>query len=422
MILTYVYKLQPSSEQAATLDHWLELLRRHWHYALGERLDWLNATRCPIDPCSLHRCPIGDIPAKVDYSTQQSALKETKRLFPEYKQIWAETQQVNLQRLKKAWERWLIPDASGKRGGRPRFKQSGDLRSFVFPRTNNKRAGAHLHGGILKLSRIGEIPVIMHRPIPDGFILKQTTIIKKADGWYCCIGLEDKSIPLSVPVEIKQAVGIDVGLEKFLVASEGEAIEIPQFFRKSERRLARRQRQLARAQKGSRNWKRLKNQIARLWLKFKRQRTDFFYRVAHWLCERYDLIAFEDLNIRGLARTRLAKSILEAAWGEFLKILQAVAVKCSKQAVGGDARRTSIECSDCGAEVRKTIAVRVHHCPECGLVIDRDWNAAINILKRVMGDLDIAPLAVDGYRDAGPVKQQIPVVRLGSPRYSAISA
>ncbi len=104
------------------MERWLELLRRHWNYALGERLDWLNRTRSPVDRCSIVSEAIGDIPEPVNYYTQQSALKETKRLFPEYKLIYAETQQVNLQRLNKAWDRWRKPDASGKRGGQ--FLQS----------------------------------------------------------------------------------------------------------------------------------------------------------------------------------------------------------------------------------------------------------------------------------------------------------
>jgi len=126
--------------------------------------------------------PIGDIPLKVDYYTQQADLTETKVLFPEYKNIWAEAQQVNLQRLKKAWERWMVPDKKGKRGGRPRFKKSGELRSFVYPRINCPKAGATLINGILKLSKIGEMPVKMHRPLPDGFVLKTCAVVKKADG------------------------------------------------------------------------------------------------------------------------------------------------------------------------------------------------------------------------------------------------
>lgn len=119
MLLTYCYRIKPNALQKAVIIHTLELLRRHWNYALGQRLDWLRRTRCQIDRCSIASEPIGEIPEKSDYYTQQSALKETKILFPDYKNIWAESQQVNLQRLKKAWERWLIPDKKGKRGGRP---------------------------------------------------------------------------------------------------------------------------------------------------------------------------------------------------------------------------------------------------------------------------------------------------------------
>jgi putative transposase len=108
------------------------------------------------------------------------------------------------------------------------------------------------------------------------------------------------------------------------------------------------------------------------------------------LCDQYDLVAFENLNIKGLARTRLAKSILDAAWGSFLNILQAVAVKRGKWALGDDPRGTSIECSGCTGRVEKTLKDRVHDCPHCGLVIDRDWNSGKNILNRVKRTLGLA--------------------------------
>ena len=119
MIITYYYKIKLTCEQSAKIDYWLELLRRHWNYALGQRLDWLNRTRCQIDRCSIVSCPIGEIPCQPDYYFQQSALKETKQLFPDYKEIYSEVQQINLQRLDKAWKRWLIPDKTGKKFGRP---------------------------------------------------------------------------------------------------------------------------------------------------------------------------------------------------------------------------------------------------------------------------------------------------------------
>ncbi len=137
MIISHCYKIKPNQEQIAKIDYWLELLRRHWNYALGQRLDWLNKTRCPIDRCSIVSSPIGEIPVRPDYYFQQSALKETKQLFPEYKEIYSEVQQINLQKLDIAWKRWLIPDKTGKRFGRPRFKKSGKLRSLSFSRVNH---------------------------------------------------------------------------------------------------------------------------------------------------------------------------------------------------------------------------------------------------------------------------------------------
>jgi len=430
MLVTYQYRLNPTPEQASTMEAWGELLRRHYNYALGQRLDWLHRTRCQIDRCSIVSEPIGGIPDKVDYYSQASELRQTKELFAEYKNIYADCQQQNLMRLDKAWKRWLIPDKTGKRGGRPRFKKRGDICSFTFPRVNNSKAGAHLTGKVLlakrervfalQLSKIGEIEVILHRPIPDGFEIKQATLVKKADGWYVSFSLEDGTVPTPLPVsEIKSAVGIDVGLEKFLATSDGQAVIVPQFYRKSQLARSRQQRQLARMEKGSKNYQRQANKVACLHLHVARQRKEFHYQVAHWLCEQYDLIAFENLNIKGLARTRLAKSILEAAWGSFLNILTAVAVKRGKWAIGDDPRGTSIECSGCSQRVEKTLKDRVHNCPYCGLVIDRDWNSGKNILNRVKRTIGLAFAGCGGYLDASPMRQQLSIARLGSPFYTA---
>jgi len=401
------------------MEVWGELLRRHYNYALAQRLDWLRRSRCQIDRCSIVSEPIGDIPDKVDYYTQASELCQTKELFPEYKNIHADCQQQNLMRLDKAWKRWLIPDKKGKRGGRPRFKKRGDICSFTFPRVNCQKAGAHLVGNILKLSKIGEIEVILHRLIPDGFTIKQATLVRKADGWYASLSLEDGTVPDPLPVdEIKNAVGIDVGLEKFLATSDGQAVEIPQFYRKSQQELARHQRQLARMERGSKNHQGQSNKVARLHLHVARKRKEFHYQVAHWLCDQYDLIAFENLNIKGLARTRLAKSILDAAWGSFLNILQAVAVKRGKWAIRDDPRGTSIECSACSERVEKTLKDRVHNCLHCGLIIDRDWNSGINILNRAKRTLGLAFAGCGGYLGTSPMRQQLSIAKLGSPHHN----
>ncbi|BAZ21435.1 transposase [Kalymmatonema gypsitolerans NIES-4073] len=241
--------------------------------------------------------------------------------------------------------------------------------------------------------------------------------MRKADGWYVSFSLEDKTVPTALPVdEIKTATGIDVGLEKFLTTADGQSVAVPQYYRKAQATLARQQRKLAHKTAWSKNYQKQANKVAKLHLHVARQRKEFHYHVAHWSVNSYDLIIFENLNITGLARTRLAKSILDVAWGAFLQIMQAVAVRRGKHTRGVDPRGTSINCSRCGERVEKTLAVRVHSC-SCGLVIDRDWNSALNLLKHESVGLPIP--GCGGYLDTSPAKQQVSFVNLRCSRYIA---
>src|SRR5919199_1219120 len=408
MHLTYQYRIKPSAEQTTVLDNWMELLRRHGNYALGQRLDWLNLTRCQIDRCSIVSEPIGKIPAQVDYYTQQAALKETKQLFPEYKKIYSEVQQLNLQRLDKAWKRWLIPDKTGNRGGRPRFKKKGELRSISFSRVNNPKAVCFLEGSILRIPRLGMIPVVLHRPIPDRFTPKTATIVRKADGWYLCIVIEDASVPSPRPVDdVKSVVGVDVGLKEFLTTSEGEAVPVQQHYRLAQRHLAHQQCCLSRQKEGSNRYKKQQNQVARIHQRIARQRQDFHYRTAHDLVKKYDLIAVEDLKVKNLARnSKLAKSIYDVAWSAFITILEAVAVKRGVHVVKVRPHGTSQDCSGCGVKVPKTLSIRTHECHKCGLTMDRDENAAINILHRALNAVGLMVSARGGFEDTQPVKRE----------------
>ncbi len=367
------------------METWLEMLRRHYNYALSQRFDWLRRTRCQIDRCSLVSEPIGEIPDKFPgYNFQAGELKQTKELFPVYKEIHAEVQQQNLKRLDRAWERWIKQDKSGKRAGRPRFKKKGEMRSFTFPRINCPKAGVNkIENGGLTLSKIGSMPVIMHRPLPEGFELKTATLVKKADGWYVAISMEDDSVPTAKPIdEIRSAIGIDLGLKSFLVTSTGESVDVQQHYRKTQKHLARQQKALARKKCGSINSQKQKQKIACIHQRIGRKREHFHYNVAHQLVKNYDLIAAEDLNIKGLARTKLAKSIYDAAWGKFLTILEAVALRSGVHFVKVSPHGTTIDCSECGTKVPKTLSVRLHQCPKCELELDRDENAAINILYK----------------------------------------
>jgi putative transposase len=399
MKLTHIYKIKPSAEQVAIMEDWLEMLRRHFNYALGQRFDWLRRSRCPIDRCSLVSEPIGDIPDKFpSYNVQAGELKQTKELFPPYKGIHAEVQQQNLKRLDRAWERWLTPDSSGKRAGRPKFKKKGNMRSFTFPRINCPKAGVNkIEDGILTLSKIGSMPVVMHRPLPEGFELKTATIVKKADGWYVAISLQDDSVPTPKPKdEIKSAIGIDLGLKFFLVTSQGESVDVQQHYRRTQKHLARQQKRLAKKEPGSINSQKQKHKISRIHQRLGRKREFFHYNTAHKLVQAYDLIAVEDLKLKGLTKnSRLAKSIYDVAWGNFLKILEAVALRSGVHFVKVNPHNTTVNCSGCGTGVPKTLSVRLHECPKCKLEMDRDENAAINILYK---GLTAVGLTVAAYR------------------------
>ncbi|WP_292877736.1 transposase [Nostoc sp. NMS1] len=179
-------------------------------------------------------------------------------------------------------------------------------------------------------------------------------------------------------------VGIDMGLKSFLVTSDNQEVQIPQYYRKAEEKLKQLQRQLSRKKKGSKRRQKAIKRVAKLHLKVSNQRKDFHYKTALWLTSKYKFIAHEQLNILGLAKTRLAKSILDAGWGNFLNILNLKAANAGGAGLPQNPYKSSIECSDCGVEVPKTLSQRWHNC-SCGASYCRDHNAARNIKHRAVG-------------------------------------
>jgi len=364
------------------MQSWLDMLRAQYNWMLGERFKWWETHRSPVNACPLEQDAA--IPSeRPNYFSQKRSLVQLKKDRPWYKSVQSQVLQEMVRRVDLAFQRYLKGDKNGRRSGKPRFKKAGRYRTFTFPQLKNSQ----LVGSRLKLPRIGEMKLILHRPIPKGFNLKTGTVTCKADGWYISLLLENKDVPDSSPdVDLSLSVGIDMGLKDFLVTSDGVSIPIPQLFRKSEKKMAKLQRQLARQVKFSNRWCKQVARIGKLHLKISRQRRDFFSKVWDELFSQYDVVAHEKLNIKGLARTRLAKSILDAAWGQFLEMGKFKAEKAGKLTAPQNPRRTSIDCSSCGHAVPKTLATRIHSCPNCGLEMCRDQNAARNILYRAVGN------------------------------------
>ncbi len=381
MKVTHQYKLRPAAEQTVTMTRWLDMLRAQYNWLLAERFDWWEMNRCSVNACPL-TCSLAPLKDNPNYYSQKASLVPLKRERPWYKDLHSQALQEVTKQVKQTFERFIKGDRNGKRSGKPRFKGAGRYRTFTFPQIKPDC----IDGSRITLPKIGQVKLILHRPIPDGFTVKTAKVTRKADGWYVSLLLENNAVPMLTPdVDRAKSVGVDVGLKDFLVTSDGESVPIPQFFRRSERQLSKLQRQLSRQKKGSNRWRKQVNRIAKLHLKISRQRRDFFSKVWDWLFSKYDVVAHEKLNIKGLARTRLAKSIADAAWGTFLEIGSFKAAKAGKMTIAENPRGTSIDCSGCGERVPKTLADRVHSCPSCGLTICRDHNAAINLLNRAVG-------------------------------------
>lgn len=383
MRTAHQYRLRLTKLQQATIDQWLELCRRQYNYRLSERFNWYEQNRCDVNACPLI-CHLPELKDNPNFYSQKRDLVNSKKLFPEYQDLPSHTLQDVIARVEKTFDRWLKGDYNGKRSGKPRFKGQGRFRSIAFP---DPVKPEHINGRFIQLPKIGKLKLILHRPIPDGFNVKTAAIIKKVDGYYITLSLQDSTVPVltSDAPEMGNTIGIDVGLKSFLVDDAGTEVEIPQHYRKAEKRLKRLQRSLSRKKNGSNRRKKAVRRVAKAHLKVSNQRKDFHYRTAKKLLSQGKHVAHEHLNIKGLAKSRLAKSVNDAGWGQFLQILSIKAANAGLMTIAVNPNGTSQDCSGCGQKVPKEIQDRWHSCPHCGLELDRDHNAAINIKYRAVG-------------------------------------
>jgi putative transposase len=364
------------------MGEWLELLRRQYNYRLGERFNWYEQNRCDVNACPLI-CYLPELKDNPDFYSQKRDLVNSKKLFPEYAEIYSQVLQDCVARVKKTFDRWLKGDCSGKKSGKPRFKGVGRYRSFTFPQIKQDC----IQGKFINLPKIGLVKLILHRPLPAGFKIKTATITRKVDGWYVVLSLEDASVPILTPdtPEMENTIGIDMGLKSFFTNDLGEEVVIPQHYRKSEKRLKRLQRSLSRKKKGSNRRKKAIKRVDKVHLKVSNTRKDFHYKTAKKLLSQGKHIAHEKLNIKGLAKSRLAKSVNDAGWGQFLQILSIKAERAGLLAIAVNPNGPSQDCSNCGHKVKKQLSERWHSCPNCRCSLDRDHNAAIIIKHRAVG-------------------------------------
>lgn len=295
-----------------------------------------------------------------------------KQAKPELSQVYSQVLQETCTRVDLAFSSFFRRVKAGEKPGYPRFKGYGRYDSFTYP-----QAGFNLTDGKLQLSKIGTVKVILHRPTQGQ--IKTLNIRRDAVGnWYANFSCEVDPQPLP---KSDKAVGIDVGLDSFATLSNGEKVSNPRFFRRDEKELAKAQRKLSMAEKGTPERKKRRKAVAHIHQRIANRRKNFAHQLSRRLVNEYGIIALEKLNGKNMLQNHcLAKSISDAAWNQFAQYTQYKAENAGRECVLVDPRNTSKRCSRCGVLVEKSLAVRVHKCPVCGLEIDRDENAAINIM------------------------------------------
>lgn len=382
MILTFKYRLLPTKRQRRALAGISEAQRILYNAALQERIECYRKTGKGLS-----------------YMAQSVSLTTIRRDDPDgYGAIPVNLSRATLRRLHWAFDGFFRRMEAGGKAGFPRFKSRDRWRSFGFA----EFSGIALDGKRLRFKGLpGGLRVHLHRPLPSNKPLS-CQFIRDAKGW---------SVALQVNAEaaerrtVSRPVGIDLGLNALAFLSDGIAIPNPRDARLAEHEMRRRSRALARCRRGSARRRKVKARVTALHEHIANTRRTYLHQQSARIARCYDLIAVEDLNVKGLAGSMLAKSVHDASWAAFTNMLAYKAERAGAHFVKVDPRMTSQGCSGCGAIVKKGLAQRVHSCPDCGLTLDRDHNAAINILRLGVLAQGIGNAAhVSGERRSGNLK------------------
>jgi putative transposase len=360
---TYKYRLFPTGKQKRSLRSFLDACRWVYNRTLEARK---KAWEEKKESLSLYATS-GFIP-------------QWKEENPNLNNAFSQCLQNAQQRVDLALKAFFRRVKAGEKPGYPRFRGLDRYDSFTFP-----QSGFEMTNNGLKLSKIGTVKIKLHRQ-PEGKI-KTCTIRRSATGkWYACFSCEVKPKPLR---KVKKVVGIDMGLESFTTLSTGEKIPNPRFFKTDEVKLAKLQRRFSKSEKGSPERTKQRKKVSHLHEKIANKRKDFAHKLSRQLVDKYQIIALEKLDIKQMKENGfkgIRKSIGDVAWNQFIRFTAYKAEEAGRTVVYVDPRNTSKMCSRCGQIVEKNLSDRIHHC-SCGLTLDRDLNASLNILRLGMESL-----------------------------------
>jgi putative transposase len=353
---TFKYRLYPTGNQVQVLGNQLSEACRLYNGALQERRDAYQYAGISLS-----------------YYDQANQLKDIRAEGGCDLANFSCSQDV-LRRVDKTFQAFFGRVQRGEVPGYPRFKSRFRYDSMTFPSYGD---GVRLRdNGKLYVQGVGELKVKLHRPVAGR--IKTVTVKRDAGRWYVCFSVEILPTPETTTYE---DIGIDLGLTSFAVLSDGTVIDNPRPYRKAQAKLRIAQRRVARRKRGSTGRRKAVQLLQRAHAHVRNTRRDFHHQTARSLVDRYSVVFVEDLNIKGMARGMLAKSVSDAGWAQFLQILTCKAAEAGRVVLGVNPSGTSQTCT-CGAPVPKTLKVRWHECLDCGLSLARDHVSALLIKGR----------------------------------------
>lgn len=360
---TVKYRIYPTKAQTTQLEKQLELCRWLYNKTVEIRKNAYETEGKSIG----HYDTIKMIPG---WKAEKPALKT----------VHSQVLQNVSTRVELAYQAFFRRVKAGEDPGYPRFKGYGRYDSMTYPQYGN---GVRLDGHILRLSKIGNVKVKLHRALcgtPKTVCLRRDA----AGKWFVIFSCECKSKPL--PDEPKR-VGVDVGLQTFATLSTGEKMANPRFFKTEQDALAKAQRRMEKHAKGTAERANRRKIVSHIHARITNNRTNFAHQLSRRLVNAFGVIVFEKLAVADMMSNhsqvfgnKLNKSIADVAWSQLAQFTAYKAADAGRLFLQVDPRNTSQKCSRCGSIVPKDLSVRIHDCPHCGLVLDRDHNAAINIL------------------------------------------
>jgi putative transposase len=358
---TFMYRLYPNWRQQRLLNQQLEECRWLYNHLLAERRDaWEQRQE------------------SVHLYDQHATLPALKAERPSLAHVQSQVLQNGALRIDRAFKAFFRRVKAGEAPGYPRFRGKGRYASITYPQApSGCKLDAETHR--VRLHGVGPVKIVLHRPL-DGTPKTATISRSSTDKWFVCFSCECAE-PAPLP-ETGQQVGIDMGLTTFATLSAGDTIANPRFFRREECALAKAQRRMSKAEQGTPSRAARRKVVARVHERIAWRRGDFAHQHSHRIVNAFDLIAVAELSVKQMTHHQgLAKSIHDAAWSQFADLLSYKAAWAGRRCVAVNPAYTSQDCSRCRHRQVLSLSDRTYTCPCCGLVLDRDLNASLNILR-----------------------------------------